>query len=237
MRRRGRSSVVVAARLGVLAAAAVALLLALGLPRRRALTPPACPLHAATTMTTASAAAATVPDDAVAMPTTMTLARQLIAPAWQTDAHTLSALLYTDELALLAPNEPGRLSWRHGPTVAVRRDAAPPVRWDDATWRVRFRVVDGARLPPGAVGWLTMAPRVRPLTVLPYAAVLRSPAGPYVLVVDGGAIAARPIVTGRALFDFASVLAGVGADERIIVRDAALFDAERRLAAATETTP
>jgi hypothetical protein len=75
------------------------------------------------------------------------------------------------------------------------------------------------------------------IMVLPAAAVLSSPAGPYALVVVGDAVAARPIVTGRAFVDFVPVIAGLAADERVIVRGAALFDAQRRLAVAAEMRP
>jgi multidrug efflux pump subunit AcrA (membrane-fusion protein) len=67
--------------------------------------------------------------------------------------------------------------------------------------------------------------------VLPYRAVLQSPSGPYVLVVDGDAIARRPIETGRVFFDFVTVLAGLGSDERVVIADAILVETERRLAA------
>jgi hypothetical protein len=196
----------------------------------------------------AAPAEAAIPDDVIGAPLELAVAREVDAPAWR-DGDRVAALLYADELALLGPGETAWLRLGRQ-SFTVRRDGSPPRRWDDATFYTTWRLVDGqrasssaqprsrplaslaerARAGDGTVGSLELARRTRPVLVVPYAAVIASPAGPYVLVVDGRAITPRPIVTGRTLFDYVSVLGGVAAEERLIVRDAIAFDHQLRLA-------
>jgi hypothetical protein len=167
-------------------------------------------------------------DDVVGTPLPLTVAREVRAPAWR-DGDGVTALLYADEVALLAPHETARVHLGRR-VLRVRRDDTPPRRWDDATFHTRWQLLETARPDDGDVGALELAPRTRPALVVPYSAVIAAPAGPFVLIVDGNALLPRPIVTGRALYDFITVLDGVGPTEHLIVRDAIAFDQQRRLA-------
>jgi multidrug efflux pump subunit AcrA (membrane-fusion protein) len=77
--------------------------------------------------------------------------------------------------------------------------------------------------------------------VVPYAAVLESSEGPYVLVAstDGRTLTQRRVEIGRVLGGLAVVLSGLHVQERVLVRSAFFVDAERRLyrQAAVELTP
>jgi hypothetical protein len=222
----------------------------------------ACPMHPAAVSATSAGACpicrmalkplgaarerAAIADSELGTLTTIRVTREVSAPSWVDGARAGSALFYGDELALLAPDELALVYLVGAATpIRVRLDDAPAIKWDGATWRRRWRVVAGERargavggeLARGAVGWLTLPRRDRPAHVLPYGSVLSSPAGPYVLVVDGRVVVPRAIVTGRALFDFVTVVGGLGGAERVVTRDAVWRDAERRLAAATEAAP
>jgi multidrug efflux pump subunit AcrA (membrane-fusion protein) len=76
----------------------------------------------------------------------------------------------------------------------------------------------------------------RQLSVVPASAILRSRDGPYVLVDAGDprALEKRCVELGRIFGTVAVVLAGVHTGERVLVRNAFFFDAERRL---RETSP
>jgi hypothetical protein len=158
----------------------------------------------------------------------------LLAPAWVTSERRLVALLHADQLAMLAVHEPGRFAPSAAPeaTVAVHVGDAPPARWDDGTQRIELEPDPGtAPLKVGEVGWLQIDPRAQPLPVILASAILQSPEGPYVLVAvpERQELAKRPVQLARFLGRFAVVLAGLEPDERVLVRDAFFYDAERRL--------
>jgi hypothetical protein len=178
-----------------------------------------------------------VPDEVVGTPLTLTVAPEVRAPAWH-EGDRVAALLYADEVSRLEPGQTAQLHLGRQ-TLVVRRDATPPRRWDDASfrtsWQVEPRAHQPRRLPAtvrdgDSVGTLELAPQKRRVLVVPYAAVIASPAGPYVLVVAGKSLVPRAIVTGGTLFDYVTVLGGLAPDERIIIRDAIAFAHQRRLA-------
>jgi len=167
--------------------------------------------------------------------------REMRGPGWFGDDELITAIYYNDQLAALAPDEPGTFFPTDAPgaTWAVRRTAAPAKAWDNATSRIRFRLVADprGRAPahpprPGQVGWIEL-PR-KPLEVLavPAAALLEAPEGPYVLVAvgNGAAIEKRPIEIGEIFMKqgFVVVLSGLRVHDRVVSRAAFFLDADRR---------
>jgi hypothetical protein len=116
-----------------------------------------------------------------------------------------------------------------GPAAVVELAPAAPVAWDQATSLVRLRVRPA--LAAGTVGTVHFAKRTRPMLAVPASAVLRGPAGPYVLVasLDRHTFTRRPVDIGRVLFGYAPVLSGLASGERVAVMETFFIDAERRL--------
>jgi hypothetical protein len=178
--------------------------------------------------------------------------RELRGPASvEPDRDSLVALFYRDQIAALAPDEPGVFSPTQHPEsqFPVRRIAEPPLPApgeDPSMARIRFRADAGipahnmpgaARLPAGQVGWVQLGYKARDVLTVPAAAVLHSPEGPYVLASIGGfRFEKRPIQIGETFLKqgFAVVLSGLRAQERVVSRAAFFMDAERRLAALGE---
>src|SRR6185436_7404733 len=118
---------------------------------------------------------------------------EIYAPAGAGADGLVVAQLYRDELASLEPDEvaefvpgaapavaPGAAT---GATIRVRRDSAPP-EVHDATASVAFRVDPGGTggaVPPGQVGWVKLAYKVRAMLIVRSAGILHGPDGPYVL--------------------------------------------------------
>jgi len=160
-------------------------------------------------------------------------AREMRAPAWLESPEDGVAIFYRDEVRLLEPAEAGHFVLASGGAAVaahvIPADAAPR---DGATMLVRFRVDAGAQagLAAGAAGWLALAPRMRKDLEIPYAAILQSPAGPYVLVVgaDKRSLSPRPVEIGRVLFGHAAVVAGLDESDSIASMNAFFLDAERR---------
>jgi hypothetical protein len=162
--------------------------------------------------------------------------REMRSAAWIERGGEGVALMYRDEIAILAPGEGGSFfpSLRGPPRgIEARLVGGQPTRWDGATALVRFRLVGNAKMRPGQTGWLKLAPRIRSGLVVPAVAVLQSPAGPYVLAVgdDRRTLIKRPVEIGNVLFEYAAILSGVRDGERIAVMNAFFLDAERRQAA------
>jgi hypothetical protein len=85
----------------------------------------------------------------------------------------------------------------------------------------------GAVLREGEVGWLELDQRPRELLVFPESALLRSSAGPYVLVLEAnGSFARRGLSIGRILKGHVVVLSGLGEDEEIVVSRPFFYDTE-----------
>ena len=163
--------------------------------------------------------------------------RPIRAPAWFEGQLSGSALFYRDDAAALAPDEQAvffpaaALDGRARDGVKLRLAADAPIRWDNATALVRFRVESKAARLPNETGWLELAPRIRREIVVPYSAVLQSPVGPYLLVLgaDNRTITKRPIEVGSVFSGDASVISGAAAGERVATMTTFSLDAERRL--------
>ena len=67
--------------------------------------------------------------------------------------------------------------------------------------------------------------------VVPDAAIVRAPEGPYVLVAsdDGRMFDRRPVRVGRGFYGVSAIVSGLAAGERVVVSNAFFIDAERRL--------
>jgi hypothetical protein len=166
--------------------------------------------------------------------------QELRGPAWIESDLTITAVLYTDQIAALAPDEPASFSPTRTPEIvfAVHRTSDPPTPWDRSTSRARFRLdaaqTEHASNPPepGQAGWLEAARRPREVLAVPASAVLQGAEGPYVLVPGAGAsFEKRRIEIGETLpkQGFSVVLAGLRAQERVVSRAAFFLDADRRL--------
>jgi hypothetical protein len=167
--------------------------------------------------------------------------RELRGGAWIEDDGSISAVLYRDQVDVIAAGEQGTFSLTRVPSVAVpvRRTSDAPVVWDASTSRIRFRPENAkgktpSPLHPGDVGWLEVAPLPRDVLAVPASAVLQSPEGPYVLAWTGMGYQfdKRSVEIGEtfAKHGFAVVLSGLRANERVVARAAFFLDAERRMA-------
>jgi multidrug efflux pump subunit AcrA (membrane-fusion protein) len=212
---------------------------------------------------TIEAATLRLPSDLRSLPpsdlrpaTRLLIANPILAPAaMETDAAG-TAFVHRDQLALLR-DQPGATFVAAIPAPGGRADAdadaaaeagggrpveldaagAPSPAADRALRSIGFRLRRPGGLRAGQVGWLAFDPGAHPALVVPYAAVLQSPAGPYVLVVsdDRRAFTKRPIELGPVVSGFAVVLSGVREGERVVAANASFLDAERRLGGRPET--
>jgi hypothetical protein len=164
------------------------------------------------------------------------IAREMRAPAWAETREVGQALLYRDEIALLAPTEEGlfmpstNLQDGKPAGIKVARIDEAPEPWDGATALVRFRISATAPLTPDQTGWVKFGTKVREVRAVRASAVIRSPSGPYVLLVadDKRTFTKRRIQTGSVLYEHAAVLSGLDVGERIATRNTFALDAERR---------
>jgi len=161
------------------------------------------------------------------------IAREGRAPAWVESRGVVVALLYDDEIATLSSGAPVTFSATAAPgsAVAVRRTARAPQPWDETTSQVELRAEgDPSALRAGDAGWLKLPGGTAPL-VVPEAAIVRAPEGPYVLVAtaDGRMFDRRPVRVGRGFFGVSAIVSGLEAGERVVVSNAFFIDAERRL--------
>jgi len=167
--------------------------------------------------------------------------REMRGPGWFDDDDMITAIYYNDQIAALAPDESGTFFATDAPgaTWAIRRTAAPAEAWDNATSRIRFRLVADprGRAPahpprPGQVGWIELPRKPREVLAVPAAALLEAPEGPYVLVAvaNGAGIEKRPIEIGEIFMKqgFVVVLSGLRVHDRVVSRAAFFLDADRR---------
>jgi hypothetical protein len=173
--------------------------------------------------------------------TRRTLTLEVRAPAWVEKRGQLVALLYSDEAEALEPSEHGLFFTAAAPVreIPARRSAEAPARWDASTSRAGFLLEAGAPdLPPGEVGWLTLAARPREQLVVPTGAALYSAVGPYVLVAgpDDGTFGVRRVEVGKSSRGLAVVLSGLREGERVVAANAFFLDAERRLQSLRQET-
>jgi hypothetical protein len=168
--------------------------------------------------------------------------REMRGPASVDDDGAMTATFYNDQIQSLSADEPGTLTLARAPgtTFAVRRTGDPPVAWDRATSRIRFRAETGGRKgaphapAAGDVGWIELEPKARNVVAVPASAVLQSPEGPYVLAwVGAGRFEKRPIEIGETFLKhgFAVLLGGLKLHDRVVSRAAFFLDADRRLGA------
>jgi hypothetical protein len=163
---------------------------------------------------------------------------EMRAPAWMEDRQHGVALLHLDEIQVLRADEEGFF------TPSLPRQQDPPAgikvkvidkktrKWDPATALVRFHVVEAeaADLEPLMTGSIKFDGKTRNGPVIQASAVLRSPEGPYVLVVTNNrrTLTKRPIEIGNVLFGYAALISGLDVGEEVAATHAFFLDAERR---------
>jgi hypothetical protein len=173
-------------------------------------------------------------------PSTGTAKRQRVtmdirAPASVEEDGVLAAILYQDEVGALSSDEPALFfpAAQPGLGMAVRRTNDPPARWDESTTKVRLRLESAAStgLRLRDVGWVKFGARSSELLVVPSSALLPSSEGIHVLLPekDGHSFIKRRVQIGKVRAGHVAVLSGLEEDERVVVVDAFLADAERRM--------
>ena len=162
--------------------------------------------------------------------------RDLRGPAWVEDDGAIAAIFYNDQVAAIAPDEPGTFALGDAPAsrFAARRTNDAPVAWDRSTSRIRFRAANGTtKAPPRQTGWLEVTPRPRQVLSVSSSAVLQAPEGPYVLAWSGHdyTFTKRPIEIGETFLKqgLTVVLSGLQPNDRVIARATFFVDADRRL--------
>ncbi len=156
------------------------------------------------------------------------------AAAWVEARGVLTAHMSDDEIATLRPGAIGRFTLASSPgeSADAQLSAEPVSAWDCCTSSVRFRVdASDSRLARGATGWLGFPPKVRRELLVPAAAVLYAPGGPYVLAAgpDGGVPAPRLVRLGKVFSGNAVVLGGLFERESVVTSGVFFIDAERKL--------
>jgi hypothetical protein len=161
---------------------------------------------------------------------------EIFAPAVVEADGTIAARLYRDELASLDADETAELVPSTSPAapIAIQRSGPPPIVADDdrALARVEFRASPGqAAPPPGQIGWVKLAYKIRAMLVVRSTAILSAPDGPYVLVFSAvrGALTRRPIEIGKEYAGMTAVVSGLRDKELVVMANAFALDAERRL--------
>jgi hypothetical protein len=163
------------------------------------------------------------------------------APAWLDEKGQVQALFYNDELPVLADEEPfARFGGRGERQLTLSRTSEPPEPWDEATSRVAFQLRDAAKAPPvHSVGRVVLPAGRRSALVVPEDALLALDNGPYVLVRDAEAQGFEPrrLGIGKTQYDMVTVANGLVGHEPVVVRNAFVLDAERRLRAGLGSMP
>jgi hypothetical protein len=164
---------------------------------------------------------------------------EIFAPAIVEADGRIVAQLYRDEVAELTPDERAELIPNPAPGAAippirVQRelpDAGPPGA-NDAIARVAFRTEPGTPAPPpGQIGWIKLAHKVRAMLVVRSAAITFGPDGAHVLVFSSqrGGLSRRPIEIGKDYAGMTAVVSGLADKELVVMANTFAFDAERRL--------
>lgn len=168
----------------------------------------------------------------VRRPAPLSPRRELILPAWLEAGGEVVALLHQDDLAQLEPGEDAtfRPDARGGGALALRLLSA-------STLSARFRVASTPSTPPsdarpGTSGTLRLAARATEALVIPAAAVLESPDGPFVMLAsaDRRTFVKRAVTLGRVADGQAVVRGGLAAADDVVIARAFFLDAERRAA-------
>jgi hypothetical protein len=176
--------------------------------------------------------------DAVSRTKPYALSLEMRAVAWIEAPGQGVALVYLDEAELIEPGE--RASFMSSappidgvpPGIDVFASDRVPVKWDARTALVRFHG-DEKALPVGATGSIKYATRVRKGLVVRASSIVKSPEGPFVLVVseDRRTMTKRPIEIGNIIYDYAAVISGLREGENVAARHLFSLEAERRLSA------
>jgi hypothetical protein len=160
---------------------------------------------------------------------------EMRVPAAADDRGTGVALYHLDESELILAGEEGLFSPSSGPRAGqplglkVRILPGPRARWDDATVLVRFAAEPGVTLVPRETGLLKLPTRLRKDLVVSDTAILRSPAGPYVLATsDRRTFTKRPVEIGSMLYEQADVVSGLRRGEYVAATHTFVLDLERR---------
>jgi hypothetical protein len=174
----------------------------------------------------------------------LVVAQVVRAPAWLGAGGVVTAVIYKESLAGLAPGDKSVFFRGTEPAkpIVVRLASEPAAPWDSSTVQVRF-VSEASPSTERDTGWLQLDAQPRPYLVVPTSSVLYSGDGAYVLAAAAGghAFTRRPIQIGRNLdsgyaADLATdrlgavvVLSGLSEGERVVTADTFFLDAERRL--------
>lgn len=163
--------------------------------------------------------------------------QELRGAAWVEKDGAISAIFYDDQIAAMDKADAATFTLTRATEhpLALHRTGDAPVRWDDSTSRIRFRLAPSAEriaaLGEGDAGWVELARKPREVLTVPASAVLNSPDGPYVLAATASGFEKKPVQLGETFVKqgFAVVLAGLSAHDRVVARAAFFLDADRRL--------
>ncbi len=148
----------------------------------------------------------------------------------------VEAHVYADEVAAFQSEAQATFSPAAAGVAAaeVHVVAGPEASWDESTAVVRFALGEGARLPVGAEGWVTLPARPRWGLMVPAGGVLHGAEGAFVVVLGPrGSFERRPVKVGKILNRNAYVVSGLAEHERVAITEGFLLDAERRTHAAS----
>ena len=158
---------------------------------------------------------------------------EIYAAAWLESENRIAAQVYDDQLPSLEPGERAAFSPTADPERQLTVELAPGAaqRWDRSTSLVRFDVRPAGQLPAGTIGWVKFTRRPRGMQVIPVAAVLEDPDGPYVLVYAraSGKVTRRAIEVGKDHDRARRGAVGPRPARARRVGECLLWDAERRL--------
>jgi hypothetical protein len=133
-----------------------------------------------------------------------TVTQTIRGPAWRSEDAIVTAVLHKDDLLGLSAGERASFFGAATPGVGVpvHRLAGDPPAWDSSTLEVRFQVDSPAPARRQRdTGWIQIEPRPRQVLVVPASAVLYSGTGPYVLAApsEGHPFTRRSVEIGRIL--------------------------------------
>lgn len=163
--------------------------------------------------------------------------QELRGAAWVEKDGAISAVFYDDQIAAMDKGDAATLTLTQATErpLALLRTNDAPVRWDDSTSRIRFRLAPSAArtatLSEGDAGWVELARKPREVLTVPASAVLNGPEGTYVLAATATGFEKKPVQLGETFVKqgFAVVNGGLALHDRVVARAAFFLDADRRL--------